>query len=195
MIPTIFLDSDGVCVDFVSAALEIHNSPLKHDDIGQWAMEGQMGLTLDEFWAPIEAAGPGFWRGLKEYPWFEELYAMCLLHAKEVYFLSSPDRCPAAAMGKMQWLMDRFGNTFRNYILTPNKGVVRGGVLIDDSPKHCETFARGNASSYAHDLLSGRFVLFLQPWNHRGPIDRRRFLVDLELHLQDLAAGRVGGGR
>lgn len=194
MIERLFLDMDGCCTDFVSAALEIHGSPLKHDDIKQWAMEGQMGLTLDEFWAPIEAKGVEFWRGLKEYPWFFRLYRICCRNAKEVYFLSSPDRSPAAAMGKMLWLMDRFGKEFRDYILTPNKGLANGGVLIDDSPKHCAAFAHGNIARYAHDLTSGRFVLFPQPWNTVVVGDRERFLFDLETHLQDLAAGRVGGG-
>lgn len=195
MLPLVLLDLDGVCADFVSAALELHRSPLKHDDIKQWAMEKQMGLPLEKFWALIEAKGVPFWRGLKEYPWFSELYEICQRNAEAVYFLSSPDRSPAAAMGKMQWLMDRFGGSFRNYILTPNKRLIRGGVLIDDSLKQCTAFANGNASSYAHDLCSGRYVLFPQPWNTSGPIDRREFLRDLDTYLQALAAGRVGGGR
>jgi hypothetical protein len=179
MIPVIYLDMDGVCCDFVSAALKVHGSPLKPEDITKWNMEEVMGITLDEFWAPIETAGPPFWRGLKEYPWFEELYRICRCYAKEVVFLSSPDRSPAAAMGKMQWLMDRFGPCFRDYILTPRKDLVSSpfGLLIDDSEKYCQMWAK--------DGEGGPFVLVPQPWNSRGTCPT--FLTEL-VHTLQLAS-------
>lgn len=161
MIPVIYLDMDGVCCDFVSAALKVHGSALKPEDITEWNMEHVMGITLDEFWAPIEAAGPAFWRGLQEYPWYPELCRICQEHADEVVFLSSPDRSPAAAMGKMQWLQDRFGPCFQNYILTPRKRFVANprGFLIDDNEIHCQMWSRGE------DDEGGPFTLFPQPWN------------------------------
>ncbi len=155
MIPIIFLDMDGVCCDFAGAALKAHGSPLKPQDIGVWNMETVMGLTLDEFWAPINDKGVLFWRDLEELPWFKELYMLCRNSAEEVVFLTSA-YSPVAAAGKIMWLRDRFGSSFDNYSMTPKKKFVahNRGVLIDDHVKNCNEWSK-----------HGDFILFQQTWN------------------------------
>lgn len=80
-----------------------------------------------------------FWVGLRELPWFRELYAG-LLDLGEVYFLTAPSSANAAK-GKILWLQDRFGKNFDRYIITCHKHLLSGtGVLIDDRDKHVKAF-------------------------------------------------------
>lgn len=81
----IFLDMDGVCTDFTGDYLLRHGSHLKSEDIHLWNMEQQLGISEDEMWAEVNSYGEDFWTNATEYPWFDDVYNLCLSFG-ETYF-------------------------------------------------------------------------------------------------------------
>lgn len=161
---TIFLDMDGVCCDFVSAALQLHGVEptyrIENWPKGTFEICDILNLTQEEFWEPIRQAGVDFWFGLVEYPYFRPLVEQ-LSEVAAVVFLTSPFYDADAAKGKVLWLQKHFGGTFDNFIITRKKFhcAMPGVVLVDDHPKHCEVFRANGAGA----------VLFPQPWNDAVP--------------------------
>jgi 5'(3')-deoxyribonucleotidase len=155
---TFMLDMDGVCCDWVTAGLKTVG---KEELIGNWKpgvrdLEEMTGLSYDELWSKIDAEGSEWWRNLEPFPWFKELYN-CLGEAGDVVFCTSPSWDSNSLKGKIEWMHDKFGRSFREYILTNHKYYVarHNTVLIDDNDKQCQNFI-------AH---GGRAILFPQPWN------------------------------
>lgn len=158
-IDTIFLDMDGVCSNFDLAASSAHGLSPDPATRNKWEWYEDSGLTVEEFWEPINAGGAEFWRNLEEYPWFRRLYRKCKEITDNVYFCTVPSFRPDSLTGKVQWLQDRFGSRFTNYILCWNKGLLgrEGSLLIDDKPGNIQKFwAAGGAG-----------ILWPQPWNAR----------------------------
>ncbi len=155
--PIFYLDLDGVCADFTGGVMKLFgHDPSEQQRLPDWGIESYFDLSEDEFWNKIYLQGPEWWRNLEEYPWFNKLYA--LLKSKgDVYFVSCPSHDPLCTSGKMQWLQDRFGKNFRNYVFTSKKYLLApsGGILIDDSEKKCLKYWQAK----------GRYILFPQPWN------------------------------
>lgn len=163
--PTILLDMDGVCVQFMRAAIfcQDRRSPQPVFDAwpkGKWDIAEVCGIDKPSFWGRIEAASPEFWINLQVYPYFEEMYTK-LQAWGEVFFVTSPAWCAEAAQGKIIWLQNRFGKPFRNYVITNQKYLLARDdtILIDDFDRNCEAF----------NAAEGRAVLFPRPWN-TGPV-------------------------
>jgi len=166
--PVIYLDMDGVCVDFISAGLLANR--FDPDDIfikwqreylGEYHVHQVLGIPARTYWNAISALGAAFWANLDEYPWFWELYNT-LAEIAPVIFLSSGTRAPATLSGKMQWLQNRFGETYRNYIFTPQKQQLASGgaLLIDDYDRNVDDFTAAGGSA----------IRFPQLWNRNHPI-------------------------
>ncbi|MDA1192867.1 MAG: hypothetical protein O3A46_14430 [Candidatus Poribacteria bacterium] len=161
--PVIYLDMDGVCADFVTAAVEANGASMDEmrrlwtgDHAGEFHMHKLIGATLDGFWAKIDERGDAFWSELVEFEWFPDLYRS-LREIAPVVFLSSPSYSPMSLSGKLVWLQQRFGRTFRDFILTGHKQQLacRGAILIDDYDKNVDAFRRAG----------GEAILFPQLWN------------------------------
>ena len=159
-IETIFLDMDGVCCNFVKGTCAVlgfdYNEVLNNWPLGTYDYSTVMNIGPKEMWEKIDSRGKLFWRELQEYSWFEDLYD-ALKEIAPVYFLTSPAWNPDCAEGKLHWLQDRFGEDFRDYVLTHHKFLLskKRSILIDDSPAQCDKFTGGD----------GRAILFPQPWN------------------------------
>lgn len=153
-ITTIFLDVDGVLVDFVSGAGALMGYDPKV--VTCWDYYPLIGKTEDEFWRAIDAAGSGFWECLPTYPWFEMLYCECKKYA-ETILLTSPSQDPSSHHGKFLWMKRMFGSRFRDYLIGPSKRSCAGPgkILIDDSDANCEKFA----------AAGGQAILFPAAWN------------------------------
>ena len=155
----ILLDLDGVCIDFVSPALRIFG--LEFDDLdwplGEYDIAKAIGKDHHEFWATIHNQGVDFWRNLKAYDWFAELYEE-LLKFGHIYFVTTPTYSPHSAAGKMLWLQDIFGSDFKNFVITHKKHLLSqsGFVLIDDYDLNVDNFEK---------LGCGKAILFPQKWN------------------------------
>ncbi len=156
---TVLLDMDGVCVNFVGPSLALHKASHMEADWpkGVYRLAKRLGMTEEAFWEPVHAAGAAFWEGLEPYPWFEQLYTWLSWRFESVVFCSSPSLCPEAAAGKIKWLKNRFGNKFKDYILTGCKERLcrHDWILLDDDCATVRSVWRGG----------GRAVCFPQPWN------------------------------
>jgi hypothetical protein len=167
-ITRIFLDLDGVLADWASAAIRLHDhdpiSILAAWPVGTYDLADVLGISGNEMWRPINAAGAGFWANLQPLPWCGDLMSLCQRTAPTT-ILTSPSKDPAAAAGKTRWLQSVFGSSFRDYLIGPAKVACAypGAVLIDDADKNCETFV---ASSQGV-RTGGRAIVFPQPWNSK----------------------------
>lgn len=67
----ILLDLDGVLADFVNGACAAHgvNNPYKKGERGIESVEESIGLSVEEFWKPLDFK---FWKGLNPYPHYRE---------------------------------------------------------------------------------------------------------------------------
>ena len=152
------LDMDGVCCDWVTAALK---SLGKDELVGQWTpgvkdLEEFIGISYARIWEVLDAQGSEWWRNLEEFPWFQEMYEY-LNEIGDVVFCTSPCWDASSLKGKVEWMQDRFGKDFRNYILTNKKyyAAHHNTVLVDDNDKQCYNFRE----------YGGRTILFPQLWN------------------------------
>lgn len=126
------LDMDGVCVDTYSK-------------IGHLMTPGSYELadpSIFNTWTVDD------WRRLPATKNWLYLYAM---HKDfgPVTYCTSPTWGWYCAAGKVQWLQDRHGYEFRDYIITPHKHLMasKDTCLVDDCEANCEAFAKagGNA--------------------------------------------------
>ena len=140
------LDMDEVMVDFVGGALRAHGWTRKRLYAawppGEWDMAAPMGLTLEEFWAPLTAAGENFWTGLEPHPWLPRLLALVEGLTKDWYIVSSPSQCSSCHAGKARWLKTRFGPHFDRFAITPHKHLFANPdtLLIDDRDETVRRF-------------------------------------------------------
>ena len=165
----IYLDMDGVCVDFNRAAIEAHGLD-SGDVLARWAAQHRgefftyeiLNMEKARFFSHLHALGEAFWMGLEPYPWFETLYER-LSALGHVIFCTTPTQSPACDSGKLHWLQDKFGAEFQDYILTAHKDRLAhaNAFLIDDSDHNVKQFAsRG-----------GNGVLFPQIWNANHTVE------------------------
>jgi 5'(3')-deoxyribonucleotidase len=154
--PIIFLDLDGVCVDFVGAALKLCGAPegfvaTKYDFFTD------LFLSEADFWRLIDKAGWRFWSELPEYPWLDEMLK-ALKKQGRVIFLTAPSSNPLSSYGKVKWFKTKFGPRFGDFILTNQKDLLAkddSTILIDDSPSNYQKWGKAGGSAF----------LFPQPWN------------------------------
>jgi len=161
--PVIYLDLDGVCVDFVSAGLRAHGfDPAQvlerwaNGFRGEYRIHKVLGMPSRQYWEGIDRQGEDFWANLEAYPWFWELYNK-LSALAPVIFLSASTRLPATLSGKMKWLQARFGPAFQDYVFTFQKQQLAspGALLVDDYDLNIDRFRTAGGSA----------VCFPQLWN------------------------------
>ena len=169
----LLVDMDGVLVDFVTAALRLHDrlEVLQDWPAGEWDMSEVMGISGPEFWGPIAEAGADFWATLEPYPWCDDLFEL-VESTGPWCILTSPSGDPFCAAGKIAWLQRRFGRGFRRFLIGPPKWVCArpDQLLIDDNDTNVDRFRE----------RGGRAILFPQPWNRNHALveDRMSYLED-----------------
>lgn len=136
---TVFVDMDGVLSDFFGQAMRVHESDGVDYPKGQYRIEEYLGISASEFWAKIDHEGEEFW---SEMPLCEG--AMDLwdtLQPLKPIILTSPSMQPHCVSGKLKWMQDWFGTSFRDYIFCPAnhkyKLARHNSFLIDDSQSNC----------------------------------------------------------
>lgn len=180
----LLVDMDGVLADFVSAACKLHGRSA--EEVKSWDFYEKWGLTEDEFWEPINAAGAAFWANLEPYPWTESLLKQCRQADPQFFLCTKPSMMPACAMGKLQWIQTHLGRNFRNYFLAPVKWPLAqvGRMLIDDSD--------GNVRDF--DGAGGDYCLLPQPWNLHSHLAHKReevIAMDLERYIKTQEAAKI----
>jgi 5'(3')-deoxyribonucleotidase len=151
----LFVDLDGVMVDFCSAACRevglVHDE--KSEEAKEYDIPKRANLNPEIFWARIRNKQPCWWYDLAEYRWTKELHKL-FLGFDEYHVCSSPGYMANAAAGKVQWINARLG---RPFVLCRDKWLLAkpGAVLIDDTPAQVDDFI----------THGGQAILFPQPWN------------------------------
>jgi PAS domain-containing protein len=120
---TIYLDMDGVIVDFDRQFEEAFDMPPR---------EFEEAFGTEMFWKKIEERGVGFWRGMKWMPGGQELYNRVAQH--DHYLLSSPSKSNTSKIGKHMWKKDNTPNTKLILSRSYNKKnyADKSNILIDD---------------------------------------------------------------
>ncbi len=174
----IYLDMDGVCVDFISATIAAHGLDAK-ETLEKWKQnhpgsiypEELFGMAANSFFTHEALQEATFWRDLEPYPWFERMFKE-LSTLGHVVFLTAPTDEPGCVAGKHQWLINTFGPNFTDFIFTRHKSRLAhdNAFLIDDLPRNVSSF----------EERTGHGVLFPQTWNANAHIDDAcGYVVDL----------------
>lgn len=172
-IDALFVDLDGVLVDFHSAVAKLwglNPEKLKEED---WMTFGKLGpaRNQEEFWTQIRKQGTQWWTNLPKLSWADKLWASCNASCEKVIVLTSPGPFPESAAGKYQWVRQHLSTT-RMLIGQPKEVCSKPGhILIDDRNVNLEPWKK--AGGYALSLR--------RPWNKTG-FDPRDIIEALEIH-------------
>jgi hypothetical protein len=156
MFKHIFLDMDGVIVDFDAGVRERYHAPWWYPT--EWKIPyRQFGTDFKTFWNDLDF--PGFWEKL---PWTED--------GKQIVSLVEPYKptiltCSAlscAAAGKLEWLRREYPDTLKDKRVLISAGHVTkaavagpGKVLIDDKNENIDEW----------EATGGMGILYPRPWN------------------------------
>lgn len=153
--PQILCDLDGVLLDFITPAMQLHNAD--PSIVTSWDIHSILGITHEQFWKPINRGGQRFWTDLPEYPWCDELVGLIEKIDPDWHVSTSPSRSHNSAAGKVKWLQKKFGPKFRRYMLGESKHLFanQDSVLIDDNEQTIQRF----------NECGGFGVLFPAKWN------------------------------
>jgi 5'(3')-deoxyribonucleotidase len=158
---------DEVLCDFVGGACRIHGWTRAELEavwaIGTWSIVEPMGLTIDEFWAPIREAGERFWLELHCLPWFQDLMKLVKSLTGNWYIVSSPAWDPSCYSGKAGWLKYMFMDyTFDRFVPTPYKDLLArpGSLLIDDKEEAVSSFIRAGGDGIVFPCRHNSFYKF-----------------------------------
>ena len=144
----ILLDMDGVIADFFTAALDrcnlTHFGPPvtveSYRAIGTYDMEKAFGISRADFWCRVDS--PGFWLGIKPYPYAAGLVDFLESLDLPWFISSSPSLAPHCIPEKLEWLKRHFGLGVTDCMFGSAKYLMSrpGALLIDDLPRNCELF-------------------------------------------------------
>lgn len=157
MSKVLFLDLDGVLVDFVGGALRCHGAHIEPRDI-RWNFDRQLNIDPATFW---DAFGHNFWRDLD---WTVEgrgllALAESLFGKDNIVLLTSPCVTPGGVEGKVEWIKNNVPEYRRRFFVGPPKHLVAGPgkLLLDDHDDNFNKFVEHGGSA----------VLLPRPWNRR----------------------------
>jgi 5'(3')-deoxyribonucleotidase len=155
-----FLDMDGVLADFVTAACLAHGrrSPyINPANLGKFDLEKLWGISLDEFWKPID--NEGFWYEIPPMHDAERYVQIAEENFDEVVILTDPGESIYSFLGKKDWLSRHFPR-YKNRIIFASASAKKlmaapGRFLIDDRDENVKQF----------NERGGIGILVPRPWN------------------------------
>ena len=138
----VFLDLDGVLVDFVNGACKLHgvNNPyLSVDNLGKYEICDLIDIPPSKFFASM---GHDFWANLEWLPDGKEIIDAILKYVKpeQVTLLTSPIKTLGCTSGKMDWIEKNVPKWRRSFLIGPGKHKIAGPgkLLIDDYDKNVD---------------------------------------------------------
>lgn len=144
----LLLDMDSVAADLLPSWLaeynEKYNDHLTPDKIVQWDW---VNLTKDECSAADLyklTEKPGFFRNLPVMPNAIEVTKRLQEAGHTLYFVTAtPYTTPTAGYEKYQWVDEHFPHIGpKNVIMAHKKDMIRGDLLLDDSPRNLNEFGK-----------------------------------------------------
>lgn len=139
--PIIFLDLDGVVVDFLGGVCKRFNRDLSSLPTGIYDLPTLLGLP----WATVdhEVNDYQFWRNLNALPKAKEILEL-LRTVGDVVILSSPwPQSWASYKAKLDWCEEVLGVPHSDVILSPMKHLLAGPgrLLVDDCLGNCNKWS------------------------------------------------------
>jgi len=200
---TVFIDMDGVLVDFIGGMEKVFGIPIKeHLDPKVYDITPTMEKLLnrkissEEFWGPIND-NLDFWKNLEPLPWYKEVILLVEKHFGDNWFiLTSPHNCVKSYEGKLIWLRKHIDPKFDfgRAIMTPHKHLLasNASILIDDSPPNCYKFmlppARGLSFMFPAPNNSLHFI-------SKHPIPHMDTVFANFTYLRDEVISSLKGGK
>lgn len=141
MKPEIFLDMDGVIVDYVVNLSKLFNVPLdvmySRWPAGVYSVHAALGVTDENTWKIIDGEPDEIWSTMPQYQWSRKLFDYCKA-AGDTYILSAPRDCPGCFSGKAKWIYEFAGTDFDKIHLTKFKWHCAryDRILIDDKEQN-----------------------------------------------------------
>lgn len=157
----IFLDIDGVCVDWLDSASKLIDIDLRDKEVREKAKSGKnifnvSPFSIEECWEKLSEEGNDFWENLEPFPWMQRLFDELNKRTDNFCFLTSPSRDPYCASGKIKWMQKYFGEEFQDYLIGKHKQMCAtpNSILIDDSEDKIKNFeeAGGHGFLWPHAL-------------------------------------------
>lgn len=177
--PVIFLDLDGVLVDFVGGVCRYFgkaNPYTRPEAQGEWGLEKLLGIEPEDFWRPLSYS---FWAHLEPTPDAWPILAAVENAARgpqNVCLLTSPCQTAGCVDGKMEWIKQNLPDYQRRVLFGSAKHFVAesGKILVDDSDANCDAWRKAG----------GQAVLVARPWNVRhntqhDTVDYLRFCLEI----------------
>ena len=133
-IEMLFVDLDGVLVDFHRELVKLHGIDPDSLSEEEWSAWDNHGPDDDpqKFWAPLKGVGADWWASLPKLPWADELWKACQNSCDQVVVLTSTPRSASSAAGKFSWIEANL-NTYQALIGRPKSACAKKGhALIDD---------------------------------------------------------------
>jgi 5'-nucleotidase len=163
----ILIDMDGVLADFVTgfkAAWANHGLPDYFGRWEQWDLTHYIPVQEHKDMVDVVMCQPGLFRGLPVMPGAVDAVLGLMAEGHQVWICSTPvANSPCCMDEKLAWLKEHFGAAVaKRAILTQDKTIVRGEILVDDRPD----IHGALAPSWEH-------VVYDQPYN-REVTDKRR---------------------
>ncbi len=184
----VFLDLDGVLVDFVGGVHDALNLPYEYDkypyEKGKWNIFGDIGGKFWDGRFPFSIVdglcNQEFWRNLN---WMDDgqrlLYGWVDIMGSfdDIIILTTPMPNPGSWTGKYLWIKENMPASFleNTIMLTGSKAQLAGPdtLLIDDKDQNIEEFR----------AAGGQGILVPRPWNKNH--DCRQSTLDYVKHKLD----------
>ena len=159
----LYVDLDGVLVDFIGGWMD-HHSIENRKPVTKWNFGEDYGLDRKDFYKSITSLPISFWSNLNPTTWAFELIdrlseAMDSFGCDKIMFLSHSvsEDC---RIGKQLWVNKHFPQLGDSLITVSDsklkaKFANENCTLIDDKFENCVDFAKSG----------GRSFLFARPWN------------------------------
>jgi len=190
----LFLDLDGVLVDFVGGCCRLFGKSLNPYPPGLFYIYEAWEMAPSDFYGELARAGSQFWADLDWLPDGPEVLARVNRHVQDlghepVRFLSSPTLDPASWAGKAKWVERHLQDGISRLTLTHDKAELSGPgkVLIDDQPKNV-------AGWIARHPMHAYGLCLPRPWNpHHSRASRALAILDEYLAILGRLAVRNRG--
>ena len=181
MIKFVFLDLDGILVDFNKGVHAAHSRPdvytISPDNNGLYGLAEIWGIPKKDFWEPTQQ--PGFWESLDKTPEADDIVNYCCEQygGGNICILTSPSLHMACIPEKRTWMQKHYPHLAKNMLFGSEKKFLAGPdrMLIDDKNENVDSFS-------AHGGLG---LLYPRPWNRLHSKQMKRFDFLKLLGLQE----------
>ncbi|MDE2095783.1 MAG: hypothetical protein KGL39_00885 [Patescibacteria group bacterium] len=140
----IFLDLDGVLVDFVGGACQFHgvNNPYElASNHGKYDLCALLNMEPSRFWGNL---GFDFWKNLDWMPDGKGIFQIIEKHfgKDNIVLCTSPCETLGCVDGKREWIKEHLPDYYKSTIFTQVKKnlALPGTLLIDDSDNNVRDF-------------------------------------------------------